>query len=69
MVSGELENYAIEVAQFFHQKQDFKRLSEYYMLALKQETKLKKGRLLMKLSRVIFAVAVLTSVRSVLFNF
>ncbi|MCY8197528.1 tetratricopeptide repeat protein, partial [Bacillus spizizenii] len=43
---ADLENYAIEVAQFFHQKQDFQRSSEYYMLSVEAKNKIKKGEII-----------------------
>lgn len=41
-----LENYAVEVAQFFHRKQDFQRSSEYYMMSVEARNKIKKGEII-----------------------
>ncbi|AVI27171.1 tetratricopeptide repeat protein [Bacillus velezensis] len=43
---ADLENYAVEVARFFYQMQDFQRSSEYYMLSVEAKNKIKKGEII-----------------------
>ncbi|WP_286174446.1 hypothetical protein [Pseudomonas sp. ISL-88] len=43
---ADLENYAVDVADYFHQERDFQRSSEYYRLSVEARKKIKKGEVI-----------------------
>ncbi len=55
---ADVENFSIEVADYFHEQGNL-------MLSNEQDEKLKKGRLLMKISRILLAAVILSSVFSI----
>ncbi|RUR96584.1 hypothetical protein EFW57_03475 [Bacillus velezensis] len=62
---GDIENFAIRLADYFYKKGDLSRSNEYYRLRLKRDEKIKKGRLLMKISLTLFTVILLGSIAGV----
>lgn len=62
---GDIENFANREADYFYEKGDLSRSNEYYRLRLKRDEKIKKGRLLMKISLTLFTVILLGSIAGV----
>ncbi|MDQ8093814.1 MULTISPECIES: hypothetical protein [Bacillus amyloliquefaciens group] len=63
---GDIENFAIRAADYFYEEGDLSRSNEYYRLSMAARRKIKKGKLLMKISRILFTVILLGSIAGVI---